>query len=99
MEIAQSTRRIFHVRFEMENRVSVTSLSVPRESLEFNEQKWSSLLLGYRQDFRIEFFEERLITVQESSIQHRKVEFGVVLLDFLALVDGPPCGTHPKSKV
>src|SRR3974390_275479 len=99
MEIAETARRVFHVRLKVKDGVAITPETVAREALKFDQQKRAGLLLCDGQNLRVKLLEKGFIAIEEAAIQHGEMKFGIILLDLLAFVDGAARGADPESQI
>ena len=97
--VAQSTRRVFYVRFEMKNRVPIPIQPVFRKLVQLRQQERPRRSFRRGQDARIEPVEELRIPGQKPTIEQRQMKLDIVFFDPLALFERPPSGADPKSHV
>ncbi len=99
MVIAQSARRFFYVRLEMEDRVAIARQAFAGEALQFRMQQRPGLFFGAQQNLGVQFFEELRIAVQKAAIQHRQMKFGIGFFDVPAFVQRAAGGADAEAEV
>ncbi len=97
--IPQAAWRLFHVGFEVKNRISVARQSFSGKPVNLRQQEGPRLLFRCGQHFRVQLLEERRIARQEPAIQQCQVELRIVFFDPPAFFQRPPCRADAKSDV
>ncbi len=97
--VAQSSRGVLDVRFQVIDRISVAGMAFFGELGKFREQKGPCLFFGTRKYFFREAFEQLFISCQESAVQKREMKFRVVFFDAFAFLERASSGTHSETEI
>src|SRR5208283_5760877 len=97
--IAKAARRLFDVGFQVKNSIAVARQPVAGQSLEFRKQERPRLAFRAKQYLGVQFLKQRLVACQEAPVQHRQMEFSIVLFYAPALFHRASRRTHAETKI